>query len=107
VQSPFCYPSLQSADGFPNPIQTQQESWSQLCARFFAGNRKAAAATRDAARLDTPVRCPSRPGEPTRVMTVQEQLISLAAHNAYHFGRIVLLRQLGGSWPPPSGGFNW
>jgi hypothetical protein len=40
-------------------------------------------------------------------MPVQEELISLAAHNAYHFGRIVLLRQLLETWPPPSGGFRW
>jgi hypothetical protein len=31
---------------------------------------------------------------PVRVMTVREQLESLGAHNAYHFGRIVLLRQV-------------
>jgi hypothetical protein len=40
-------------------------------------------------------------------MTVREQLESLAAHDAYHFGRIVLLRQLCGAWPPKSGGFTW
>jgi len=40
-------------------------------------------------------------------MTVREQLENLAGHNAYHFGRIVLLRQLGNSWPPPSGSFTW
>ena len=26
---------------------------------------------------------------------------------AYHLGRIVLLRQLLGAWPPASGGFTW
>jgi len=41
------------------------------------------------------------------MMTVREQLESLVAHNAYHFGRIVLLRQLLRSWPPVSGGFSW
>jgi hypothetical protein len=40
-------------------------------------------------------------------MTVREQLESLAAHNAYHFGRIVLLRQINGAWPPTSGGDSW
>ena len=40
-------------------------------------------------------------------MTVGEQLESFAAHNAYHFGRIVLLRQMLGSWPPPSDGLTW
>ena len=58
-------------------------------------------------RLDHPVRCPSRPGAPTRIMSVRDQLISLAAHNAYHLGRIVLLRQILNAWPPPSGGFTW
>ena len=49
----------------------------------------------------------SRPGMPVRVMSIRDQLESLGAHDAYHFGRIVLLRQMLGSWPPPSGGFSW
>jgi hypothetical protein len=40
-------------------------------------------------------------------MSVRDQLISLAAHNAYHLGRIVVLRQLQQAWPPVSGGFSW
>ena len=40
-------------------------------------------------------------------MTVGEQLVSLAAHDSYHFGRIVVLRQMLGVWPPKSGGFSW
>jgi hypothetical protein len=53
------------------------------------------------------IQCPSPPGKPTRTMTVREQLESLTAHNAYHVGRIVLLRQINGSWPPAAGGFTW
>lgn len=34
-------------------------------------------------------------------MTVCEQLKNLAAHNAYHFARIVLLRQLLNTCPHP------
>jgi len=40
-------------------------------------------------------------------MSVRGQLISLAAHNAYHLGRIVVLRQLQRAWPPVSDGFSW
>jgi hypothetical protein len=40
-------------------------------------------------------------------MTIREQLESLGAHNAYQCGRIVLLGQLQGLWPPPCGGFSW
>jgi len=100
------YP-LKPSDAFPSDEAAARESWGQLKQRFLAGNAEAAEAARDASRLDAEVRCPSVPGRPTRTMTVREQLESLGAHNAYHFGRIVLLRQLEGLWPPPSGGFSW
>jgi|SRR5690554_2193639 len=32
---------------------------------------------------------------------------SMASHLSYHFGEIVLLRRMLGSWPPPSGGDTW
>jgi uncharacterized damage-inducible protein DinB len=101
------YPN-QPSDGFPQKSSTaKQESWEQLRQRFLHGANQAAAAAEDIHRLDHPIRCPSRPGAPTRIMSVRDQLLSLAAHNAYHLGRIVLLRQLLQSWPPPSGGFTW
>jgi uncharacterized damage-inducible protein DinB len=102
------YPNKPS-DGFPSKPHTEsrQESWEQLRHRFLQGAEQAAAAAQNTTRLDHPVRCPSRPGAPTRTMTVRDQLTSLAAHNAYHLGRIVLLRQLLQAWPPASGGFTW
>jgi uncharacterized damage-inducible protein DinB len=96
-----------ASDGFPSPDDVERESWVQLRQRFLATSKQAATAAADAGRLDCEIVCPSRPGLPTRIMTVREQLESLGAHNAYHFGRIVLLRQLQGLWPPPSGGFSW
>jgi uncharacterized damage-inducible protein DinB len=102
------YPA-KASDGFPRESSTElpQEPWGQLCHRFFHGAEHAAAAAQDSTLLDQAIRCPSRPGHPIRTMTVGDQLISLATHNAYHFGRIVLLRQLLGAWPPASGGFTW
>jgi uncharacterized damage-inducible protein DinB len=85
----------------------ESEPWDQLRQRFFQGIQQAAATAGDGKRLEQAVRCPSRPGNPVRIMSVREQLESLAAHNAYHFGRVVLLRQLCGAWPPPSSGFSW
>lgn len=104
VETP--YPA-RAADGFPTVLDAEREYWAQLHERFFNSNRLAVEAALNHDRLDVEVRCPSRPGEPVRIMTVREQLESLGAHNAYHFGRIVLLRQLLGSWPPPSGSFSW
>jgi uncharacterized damage-inducible protein DinB len=104
VETP--YPAS-PADGFPIVLDAEREYWEDLRDRFLAGAAQAAEAARDASRRDLPINCPSRPGMPMRVMTVREQLESLGAHNAYHLGRIVLLRQLLGEWPPKSGGFSW
>jgi uncharacterized damage-inducible protein DinB len=104
IETPF---PASPVDGFPTVYDAEREDWHQLCRRFFEGAEKAAEAARNPNVLGKSVRCPSKPGTPTRVMTVREQLESLAAHNAYHLGRIVLLRQLLGSWPPPSGGYRW
>jgi hypothetical protein len=98
---------VHASNGFPTADDAAREDWNQLRLRFFTTNREAAQAALDTNRLDVEVRCPSRPEMPVRVMTVREQLESLGAHNAYHLGRIVLLRQLMGLWPPPSGGFSW
>jgi len=96
-----------AAEGFPKPQDIERENWDQLRSRFFGSLLKAAEATREAAKLERVIHCPSVPGSPVRTMTVREQLESLTAHNAYHFGRIVLLRQLNQAWPPASGGDSW
>ncbi len=104
IESP--YPE-HASEGFPSPADIEKESWSDLCQRFSQRLDLAAATIHDPAKLARVVRCPSPPGAPVRTMTVREQLESLAAHNAYHFGRIVLMRQISGAWPPPSGGDSW
>lgn len=91
---------------FPTAEQARAESWADLARRFLAGADKAAAVA-NCTDTEKVVVCPSPPGKPARKMSVRDQLESLAAHNAYHLGRVVLLRQLMGSWPPPSGGFTW
>jgi uncharacterized damage-inducible protein DinB len=93
--------------GFPSREQVTREPFEQLRQRFLTGADRAAEIVSRPEKLEQVVRCPSPAGKPTRTMTVREQLESLAAHNAYHLGRIVLLRQMMGSWPPPSGGFTW
>jgi uncharacterized damage-inducible protein DinB len=96
-----------AAGGFPSLEQTRAENWQQLHARFFSSLDAVAAMTRDEAALSRSIVCPSPPGHPSRTMTAREQLENMSAHNAYHFGRIVMLRQMAGSWPPRSGGFTW
>jgi hypothetical protein len=48
----------------------------------------------------------TEPGSDTGPPTLQELITNLVVHNAYHFGRIVLLRQMLGNWPP-GGGDTW
>ena len=92
-----------AAEGFPTNLT---EPWDSLRDRFLAGTQNAAAIANDRERLEITVACP-RHNDPLRTMTVREQLESLAAHNGYHLGRVVLLRQLQGNWPPPDGGDSW
>jgi uncharacterized damage-inducible protein DinB len=104
IETPYPKSSL---DGFPTVLDMEKEPFDALSSRFFEGLRMAVEAANDTSLHDRRVRCTSRPGQPMRVMTVLEQLQNLAAHNAYHLGRIVLLRQLLGVWPPASGGDSW
>jgi uncharacterized damage-inducible protein DinB len=99
--------SLDWVRGIPSVEAVAAEPWSELRTRFSTTLAEVTSIARDADRLEQPVECPSPPGHPTRTMAVREQLESLTAHNAYHFGRIVLMRQMAGAWPPPSGGFTW
>jgi len=36
-----------------------------------------------------------------------EMLQTIASHSSYHAGQVVVLRQMLGKWPPPSGGLTW
>jgi uncharacterized damage-inducible protein DinB len=101
---PTPYP-VHAAEGFPTD---SSEPWDALRDRFLAGTQNAAAIANDTERLEVLVQCPTNPErDRPRDMTVRDQLESLAAHSAYHLGRIVLLRQLLGIWPPPDGGDTW
>ncbi len=96
-----------AALGFPTDEQQRRESWALLCRRFLGTLAEAEELAGVPAELERVIVCPSPAGKPDRRMTVREQLESLVAHNAYHLGRVVLLRQMMEAWPPPSGGFTW
>jgi uncharacterized damage-inducible protein DinB len=97
------YPEHASA-GFP---ASTDEGWREVRERFLRGTQQAAGIAGDAEQLGSAVLCLSRDQDEARTMAVREQIEGIAAHNAYHLGRIVLLRQLCGAWPPPSGGDTW
>ena len=76
----------------PTPAPDDEAVWTALVADFLAGNEEAVAVGSQTERLEDPL---------PEGRTVRERLELLAVHNAYHLGKIVLLRQLLGVWSPP------
>lgn len=93
---PVVYPE-RAAEGWPDDNDTlTEEAWRDLLSRFLVDLEEAAVLA-GSQRLE----------EVSGDKTVREHLESLAGHNAYHVGRMVLLRQLLGFWPPPSAEDTW
>lgn len=85
------------AEHFPRePSPTDEAEWEDLVVRFLDASRRSVAASHDPAWLAS-----DDPGYEELGLTWRDSLEFLAVHTAYHMGRIVLLRQLIGSWPPP------
>jgi uncharacterized damage-inducible protein DinB len=88
--------------GWPEP---EPGGWDALRQRFLDGLERlvpVGAAGDQARGLDPPIEFP-----PLAEITVGEVVIHVATHNAHHLGQVVLLRQMLGAWPPPSGSYTW
>ena len=80
-------------------------SWPDVRQRFLDGLETIVALgeREDAARvLAPPLEFPPLAG-----YTVGDVLVHVSNHNAHHLGQVILLRQLLGAWPPPSGSWTW
>jgi len=81
-------------------------SWGETRERFLSGAREAVSlgsrAEAAARRLSPAIEFP-----PLAHYTVNDALTHVAIHNAHHLGQVVVLRQLLGRWPPPSGSWTW
>jgi uncharacterized damage-inducible protein DinB len=73
-----------------------EEAWQAAVECFRKGLEALAEQSREADLF-------ARHGNKSRL----EMLQTMAAHNSYHAGQVVLLRQMLGAWPPPSGGLTW
>jgi DinB superfamily len=86
------HPSIpeHSSGSFPADNDSLTETtWQALLEQVNDGLEMASTLARDESGL-------SRAFEPER--TVESELIIVASHNAYHFGRMVTLRQILGIW---------
>ena len=84
-------PGAPAGDMYPIAAPEDERQWHDLVRVFLVGARAAAALGQAPARLAVEV----EPG-----VTLADELSSVAVHNAYHFGKIVALRQRIGAWPP-------
>ena len=78
-------------------------SWPAVHARFVRGLDAAVALDADG---DRPL-VPAIEFPPLANYTVRHALVHVAQHNSHHLGQVVLLRQMMGLWPPPSGAWTW
>ena len=84
-------PGAPAGEVYPIAAPEHEHQWHDLVRLFLVGARAAAALGQEPARLAVEV----EPG-----VTMADELSSVAVHNAYHFGKIVALRQRIGLWPP-------
>jgi uncharacterized damage-inducible protein DinB len=89
-----------AADGWP---AAGAGDWNRLRDAFLAGlSRVAGLETQAATRVEPPIEFP-----PMATYTVGDVITHVAIHNAHHLGQIATLRQIQGTWPPPSGSWTW
>lgn len=99
------YPA-HSESGWRQMDSISDSDWQALVSRFEAGLTEAADLAGQPG-LTERYSTLEEPGSGTGRLTLNEVLVNLAVHNAYHLGKIVQLRQLLGNWPPPGGGDSW
>ena len=78
-------------------------AWPEVRDRFAAGLERAASFEDRSDRLVAP----AIDFPPLGHYTIREAIVHIAQHNSHHLGQVILLRQLMGLWPPPSGSWTW
>lgn len=93
--------AARAVDGWPG---VEPASWEGVRGRFLSGLETLVAIGdgAEAAQLVSPALDP-----PFAHFSVLDAVHHAGQHNAHHLGQIILLRQLMGRWPPPSGGLTW
>ena len=81
-------------------------SWPDVQERFLSGLERAAAIGADEDRLASTITPPIE-FPPLAHYTIRDGIFHTAQHSAHHLGQVIVMRQMMGLWPPPSGSFTW
>ncbi|MEM6431374.1 MAG: DinB family protein [Deinococcota bacterium] len=84
------YKVWEGGDLYPTQQATSEKDWHDLVDRFNGGLREVFVWTSSDENLNLEI---------DSGITMADELVSLAVHNAYHLGKIVAIRQLLGVWP--------
>jgi uncharacterized damage-inducible protein DinB len=90
-----------AAEGWPS-----SSAWPEVSTRFVDGLERLVQFAESETNVDRRL-TPSIEFPPLSHYTVGDALVHVANHNAHHLGQVILLRQMMGKWPPPSGGWTW
>jgi uncharacterized damage-inducible protein DinB len=85
------YEAWRKGEVYPAQQPSTEKEWQDLVEKFFEGLEKALEWTSSPEKLAME----TDPG-----ITMADNLVGSAVHNAYHFGKIVAIRQMMGVWPP-------
>jgi len=89
------------------PAPASPAAWRAELARFEAALDGLAALTRSRpAALARPIDV-THPSYARNARSLEAVLWQTLAHNAYHLGQVVLVRQALGAWPPAGGADTW
>jgi uncharacterized damage-inducible protein DinB len=89
-------PKHASASWPGEPCPASAQEWQRAVQGFRSGLARLERESRRADLLSTR-------GKHSRLGMLQV----IASHNSYHAGQVVVLSQMLGKWPPPSGGVTW
>lgn len=81
-------------------------TWPEVHRQFLSTLERAAALGTEPSRLAAPI-APAIEFPPLANFAIRDALVHMASHNAHHLGQVIILRQIMGLWPPPSGSYTW
>jgi uncharacterized damage-inducible protein DinB len=101
------YPEHAAQGWPPDSAPPSEAEWKKEVARFGELIAALAAMAKwDSHKLNSHIPA-MHANQEARTSTVLAILWQLLAHNSYHVGQIVLVRQALGAWPPRRGGDSW